>query len=103
MFLSATNGDHIADIFIDGVTTQDWEDIACGPCSSSGNDINDVVKKDNSIHEFCVYIADTGGNAGGVENAIYRVRELDIDFSNMVGGIVNVSVDSSLLFRYNCK
>ena len=51
----------MATITIDGASENDWEDIACGPCTNgSGN---------------CIYLADTGGNAGKNANTVYRIRE----------------------------
>jgi len=61
IFAISTTGQLLATIYINGATAHDWEDIACGPCpGGSGN---------------CIYIADTGGNAGGDANTIYRIRE----------------------------
>lgn len=77
---SGSNGQRKALIWIDGAHSTDWEDIACGPCAGgSGN---------------CVYIADTGGNAGGDANTIYRIREPD-----HLNGDMHVSIDSTLQFR----
>ena len=60
--------------------SQDWEDIACGPCAGGSG--------------HCIYIADTGGNAGGLSNTIYRIKEPDTIREQ------TVAVDSALMFRY---
>ncbi|KAL4231294.1 hypothetical protein ACF0H5_008874 [Mactra antiquata] len=59
--ISATSGARLATIQVNGAGAQDWEDIACGPCAGGSG--------------HCIYIADTGGNAGGDANTIYRIRE----------------------------
>lgn len=77
---SATSGARLGTIYINGAHSQDWEDIACGPCTGgSGN---------------CVYIGDTGGNAGGDANTIYRIREPSSIHDQ------SVNVDGVLEFRY---
>ena len=70
----------MATIYIDGATSQDWEDIACGPGPGGQG--------------HYVYIADTGGNAGGDANTVYRVREPDSIHDQ------TVHYDSRLKFRY---
>ncbi|CAG2224384.1 unnamed protein product [Mytilus edulis] len=80
--IDGSNGQRKALIWIDGAHSTDWEDIACGPCAGgSGN---------------CVYIADTGGNAGGDANTIYRIREPDY-----LNGDMHVSIDSTLQFSWD--
>ncbi|XP_062585509.1 uncharacterized protein LOC134247184 [Saccostrea cucullata] len=59
--ISATSGHRLATIYINGAHSQDWEDIACGPCPGGSG--------------HCIYISDTGGNAGYDANTIYRIRE----------------------------
>lgn len=79
--ISATSGARLGTIYINGAHSQDWEDIACGPCTGgSGN---------------CVYIGDTGGNAGGDANTIYRIREPSSihDQSVNVDGVLEFSWD----------
>lgn len=61
--LDATTAHVKATLNVEGATSHDWEDIACGPCvfGHSG---------------WCVYIGDIGGNTGaGGENKIFMVRE----------------------------
>lgn len=67
-------------IYIDGAHSLDWEDIACGPCPGGSG--------------HCIYIADTGGNAGGDANTIYRIREPAHIHDQ------HVHVESILQFRY---
>ena len=76
---SATSGARLATIYINGAHSQDWEDIACGPCTGGSG--------------HCVYIGDTGGNAGGDANTIYRIREPSSIHDQ------SVNVDGSLEFR----
>lgn len=78
---SAENGNRLGTITIDGAHSRDWEDIACGPCAGGSG--------------HCIYIADTGGNAGGDENTIYRIREP----SHL--GDQHVSLDSTLKFSWD--
>lgn len=67
-------------IYINGVYSQDWEDIVCGLCIGGlGN---------------CVYIGDIGGNVGGDVNIIYRIREFFSIYDQ------SVNVDGVLEFRY---
>ena len=72
-------GATLATINIAGAQSQDWEDIACGPCAGGSG--------------HCIYIADTGGNAGGLSNTIYRIREPDVIKSQ------TVPAESALMFR----
>ncbi|KAL4231295.1 hypothetical protein ACF0H5_008875 [Mactra antiquata] len=85
--INAVNGLLLAVISIKGIVSKDWEDIACGPCT-------------NNYTDFCIYIADTGGNAGGNAYTIFRIKE---------PAIVNdqtVELDSFLKFswwQYDCE
>lgn len=79
--LDKNSGRRLATLTIEGAHSHDWEDISVGPCPDGGN---------------CVYIADTGGNAGNYEaNVIYRIRE--------PSGIYDrtIHVDSVLHFRWD--
>jgi hypothetical protein len=78
---SATTGNRLATLTIDGAHSRDWEDIACGPCQGGSG--------------HCIYIADTGGNAGGMENKIYRVREPNNLYDR------HLSLDSTLQFSWD--
>ncbi|XP_053406428.1 uncharacterized protein LOC128559230 [Mercenaria mercenaria] len=78
---STTTGHRIGTIIIDGAHAQDWEDIACGPCPGGSG--------------HCIYIADTGGNAGGDANTIYRIRE-----PSQIHNEMHVQLDSTLQFSY---
>lgn len=78
---SAISGSLLGTIAIDEASALDWEDIACGPCAGGSG--------------HCIYIADTGGNSGGVSNTIFRIREpLQIKDQN-------VTLDGVLKFSWN--
>lgn len=84
--IDGTSGATLATINIAGAQSQDWEDIACGPCAGGSG--------------HCIYIADTGGNAGGLSNTIYRIREPDVIKSQ------TVPAESALMFSWdqeNCE
>lgn len=81
--IDGRTGRTLAIITVNGTFHQDWEDIACGPCEG-GTD-------------HCVYIADTGGNAGGLSNTIYRIREP----ANITDQ--TVPLDSALAFSWDQK
>jgi len=85
--LSAFTAVRLATIYIDGAHSLDWEDIACGPCplNTGGH---------------CIYVADTGGNAGGDANTIYRIREPTEDLLSANGKTIHVQMDAKLEFRY---
>ena len=72
-------GDLKATLTIDGVRNVDWEDIACGPCHNG--------------HDYCIYIADTGGNTAHDANTIYRVKEPERTHTQ------TLPVDATLKFR----
>ncbi|XP_052761671.1 uncharacterized protein LOC128204300 [Mya arenaria] len=93
--LNGTSGDHLLTIYIEGATHQDWEDIAYGPCGTS-----------SSAGGYCIFVADTGGNAGGLANTIFRIAEPQVDFSLNIGSELNVPLDSTLKFswdQYDCE
>ena len=74
------SGNRLGLITIDGAHEHDWEDIACGPCTGgSGN---------------CIYLADTGGNAGPDANTVWRIKE-----PSHIGD-QHVKLDSFLKFRF---
>lgn len=78
----------MAKITINDAVSHDWEDIACGPCPGKHGD-------------YCVYVADTGGNVHYAANIIYRIKEPDTLSSH-----VTVDLDSTLKFRWdehNCE
>ncbi|XP_052772653.1 uncharacterized protein LOC128211678 [Mya arenaria] len=85
--ISATTGQRLMTIYVDGASAHDWEDIACGPCTGGSG--------------HCIYIADTGGNAGGDSNTIYRVHEPTQDLNNGNGGEMHTHVDSVLKFSWD--
>ena len=68
-----------ATLTIANVRNVDWEDIACGPCHGG--------------HDYCIYIADTGGNTRHDANTVYRVVEPERVHTQ------ELKLDSSLKFE----
>ncbi|XP_053407963.1 uncharacterized protein LOC123546029 [Mercenaria mercenaria] len=86
--IDVTSGRQVAKITINHAVNKDWEDIACGPCPGNHGD-------------YCIYIADTGGNVHDAANIIYRIKEPETLNSHFT-----VDLDSSLKFRWseqNCE
>ncbi|XP_052269662.1 uncharacterized protein LOC127871061 isoform X2 [Dreissena polymorpha] len=81
--ISAHDGSTIAQITIHGATNIDWEDIACGKCPGHPQ-------------EFCIYIADIGGNTHAAANTIYRIKEPATFSSHLT-----VDLDSTLTFAWS--
>ena len=80
--IDVTSGHEVAKITINHAVNKDWEDIACGPCGGNHGD-------------YCIYIADTGGNVHDAANIIYRIKEPEHLQSQ-----ITVDLDSTLKFRY---
>ncbi|OWF47662.1 uncharacterized protein LOC110454086 [Mizuhopecten yessoensis] len=79
--IDKNSGQRLATFYIEGAHSHDWEDIAAGPCPNGGH---------------CIYVGDTGGNAGNYEaNYIYRVQEPSSIYDH------NLRVDSILHFKWD--
>ncbi|KAH3855621.1 uncharacterized protein LOC127871057 [Dreissena polymorpha] len=85
--MSTSTGRRLMTIEIDGAHALDWEDIACGPCDGTSG--------------HCIYVADTGGNAGGDANTIYKIREPTDDLIHGNGGTMHVHLESKLEFSWD--
>lgn len=78
---------------ITGATNDDWESIAVGPCGSL-----DRPRADRRGGASCVYIGDTGDNAGRkATRAIYRVPE---PLAKTTGFLGAISRAEKLVYRY---
>ena len=82
---SAYDASLLAVINVTNVTTQDWEDIACGPCAVGTG--------------HCIYIADSGRNAGPPSDTIFMLREPAINPASMAGGELNETTVAELKFK----
>ncbi|KAK3094540.1 hypothetical protein FSP39_003062 [Pinctada imbricata] len=85
--VDTTTGHRLATFYIDGAHSHDWEDIAVGPCA-------------NNQAESCIYIGDTGGNAGGEANRLYRVKEPNT-IPRDHGQNYHLPLDSTLMYSWN--
>ncbi|KAL4231933.1 hypothetical protein ACF0H5_009509 [Mactra antiquata] len=86
--VDVTSGKQVSKITINNAVNHDWEDIACGPCPGGHGD-------------YCIYVADTGGNVHAADNTIYRIKE-----PKTLQSHITVDIDSTLKFRWdehNCE
>lgn len=83
--ISASSGHREATFTLSGVTSNDWEDIALGPC------------KAGNTSEFCIYIGDFGDGGSGAVNNIYRVVEPD----NVQSQTINVALSDRMEFTWD--
>ncbi|KAK3602251.1 hypothetical protein CHS0354_034488 [Potamilus streckersoni] len=80
--IDATTAHVRANFEINHADSNDWEDVAVGPCHGS---------------KTCLYIGDTGNSGQGAKNIIYRVLEPDSIHSG------SLSIDAKIHFTWDAE